>query len=181
MLRRSVGRCLMMASTRIKLEVTMTILSLPCGKVGTVAFDVSKIEPKWDDLSPITKHLIAGRLTTVLLDCHAGLTVKEMGEAEAKAASEAAVEKKIASLYAGEIREFGGGGRTTDPIEVRMWDIVEQSARAGMKQQYGAVKNWPKGELNRRVEATIEKNREGLAKLAKKQLAEAAKLQEALV
>jgi hypothetical protein len=119
-----------------------------------------------------------GRLTTVLLDCHAGISIKELGAEKAKALSTEAVNKKIASLYAGEIREFGGGGgRTTDPVESRMWEIVEVSCKVGMRDQYGATKNWPKGELNRRVEATIEKNRDGLTKLAKKQLMEASKLQ----
>ena len=96
-----------------------------------------------------------------------------MGAVDFCAIATEAVNKKIESLYAGEIREFGGGGgRTTDPVESQMWDIVEASCKNGMKQQYGVVKNWPKGELTRRIEATIGKNRDGLMKLAKKQLAE---------
>ena len=161
----------------------MSVLSLPCGKVGTVNFDTSKIGvPDIDQLPPIVKYLVVGRLTTVLLDCHAGISIKELGPEKAKALSTEAVNKKIESLYAGEIREFGGGGgRTTDPIESQMWDIVESSVKNGMKQQYGATKNWPKGEVNRRVEATIAKNRDGLLKLAKKQLAENEKMAAALV
>ena len=155
----------------------MSTLSLPCGKVGTVTFDTSKIGvPDIDALPPMVKYLVVGRLTTILLDCHAGITVKELGEAKAKAEALAAVEKKRESLYNGEIREFGGGGgRTSDPVEARVWDIVEPSEKANMKAKYGSVKNWPKGELNRNIEATIANNREGLTKLAKKQIAEAAK------
>src|SRR6516225_7298028 len=119
----------------------MSVLSLPCGKVGTVEFNTAKIGvPDIDQLPPIVKYLVMGRLTTVLLDCHAGISIKELGAEKAKALSTEAVNKKIASLYAGEIREFGGGGgRTTDPVESRMWEIVEVSCKVGMRDQYGAT------------------------------------------
>jgi hypothetical protein len=151
----------------------MTILTLACGKVGTIAVDTAKLgAPDFEAYSPIIQHLVRGRLTTVLLDCHAGITVKELGEEKAKALSTAAVNKKIESLYNGEIREFGGGGRTADPVESEIWDLVEPSERGKMKAQYGVQKNWPKGKLDANVQATIDRNRDGLTKLAKKRIAE---------
>lgn len=154
----------------------MTTLNLSVGKGIIAPFDTAKIGiDEIGDLHPVHRYLIDKVLVSTLMDSHAGISVSDLGFEEAQKQSRAIVEKKVESLYNGEVR-VGGGGRTTDPVESRMWDIVEPSEKAKLKQKYGAVSKAPKGELDKNVQATIDKNRDSLYALAKKQIDEAAAL-----
>jgi hypothetical protein len=135
-----------------------THITLHVGKELVREFDVTKIGIKdFDALTPVHQYLLDKVLTTTIMDVHADVTVKELGfDAAAKQSAEL-VDKKIESLYNGEFR-VGGGGRVSDPVTNRLWDMFMDSEKAKMKAKYGVQKNWPKGELDRNIEKTIAAN-----------------------
>ena len=155
------------------LDNMKTKVTLFVGKDIVREFDVTKIGIEdFDALSPVHQYLLDKVLTTSIMDVHADVTVKDLGFEEAAKQSAVLVDKKIASLYNGDFR-VGGGGRTSDPITSRVWDIVEPSEKAKMKAKYGVQKNWPKGELDKNIEKTIAANPQ-LRDVAKKQIDDAA-------
>lgn len=91
----------------------MTILNINIGKAGTIDVDTDKLTNE-----AVRRHIMVIGLRNILLDCHANITEKtEPDAAKRRAESLAVAEKKLAAMYAGELRANAGRTRTTDPVE----------------------------------------------------------------
>jgi hypothetical protein len=80
--------------------------------------------------SEVNDHILQTGLRNLLMDAHAGATVKADPENYLKRSRELA-EKKLVSLYAGIVRVHGGMAKRTDPVSA----VVMRLARRAIQKE----------------------------------------------
>src|ERR1700745_1075901 len=80
--------------------------------------------------SEVNDHILQTGLRNLLMDAHAGATVKADPENYLKRSRELA-EKKLVSLYAGIVRGHGGMAKRTDPVSA----VVMRLARRAIQKE----------------------------------------------
>lgn len=100
------------------------------GKGIELDCDLSKLAlPPESALSDVAAHIVYLGLRNTLMDAHAGIT-SDMDDYVAK--SQAVSEKKLAAMYAGEVRA-AGGTRETDPVRSEAKRLAIKAVMAAIK------------------------------------------------
>jgi hypothetical protein len=100
------------------------------GKGIALDCDMSKLGlPPESALSDVAAHIVYLGLRNTLMDAHAGITTDQEGYV---ASSRAVSEKKLAAMYAGEVRATGGT-RETDPVRAEAKRLAIKDVMAALK------------------------------------------------
>lgn len=99
-------------------------LVVNAGGAGEITVDPNKFS------GAVMEYVLTRGLKEMLTDAHASATAELHGDKVAEA-KRGMAEKKLASLYAGEVAAArGGGGRVTDPVAAEMVRLYEPLVEA---------------------------------------------------
>lgn len=105
-------------------EFSMSI-TVNLGEAGSIVVDESKF------VATVHDYIFNYGLKQMLNDVHAGETAKKTADDDTRKANKLAlVEKKLASLYAGEVAQAREGG---DPLQRTMRELAEKEIKAKIK------------------------------------------------
>lgn len=105
-------------------------IAIQLGKAGSVEVDASRFTPEVRD------YVFQYGLKQMLNDAHASVTaLTNPDETERAAAKVAMAEKKLTSLYAGNVAQAREGGKALDPMAKAMNEIAETHLRKAVKAQ----------------------------------------------
>lgn len=107
-------------------------------------------------------------LRNILMDSHAGVTAEKSENVEA--ASRAMAEKKLAAMYAGEVRSVGT--RTGDPVKAEAIRLASDQIKAAARKAGKKVSSIDAAALRAAAVALVEKT-PAITELARKRVAEA--------
>lgn len=101
-------------------------MEINVGKGITIDVDVGKLGFGIGDIStPVSGHVIYIGLRNILMDAHAGIATDEP---DYQAKARAVVEKKLAAMYAGEVRV--AGTREGDPVRAEAMRLATDAVKA---------------------------------------------------
>lgn len=133
------------------------------GKGIEMNVDVAKLPTN------VLDHVIYIGLRNILMDAHAGVTAEKSANVEAD--SLAVAEKKLAAMYAGEVRS--AGTRTADPVKAEAVKIASGIIKTAWRKSGKKLADLDATDLRNAAVALIEKNA-GIVEQARKNV-EAAK------
>lgn len=107
-------------------------------------------------------------LRNILMDSHAGVTAEKSENVEAD--SRAMAEKKLAAMYAGEVRSVGT--RTGDPVKAEAIRLASDQIKAAARKAGKKVSSIDAAALRAAAVALVEKT-PAITELARKRVAEA--------
>lgn len=108
---------------------TKNLFEVPVGKGIKPLVDIAQLP------DVVMDHVIFIGLKNILQDCHAGLPDAEAREK---------VEKKLAAMYAGEVRKAREGGARSDPLAAECIKLARAKVLAEVVDAKGKIKatNW---------------------------------------
>lgn len=108
-------------------------MDVSIGKGITLDVNVDKLGFGTDidgNLHPVAAHVIYIGLRNILMDSHAGVTSDEVDYVDK---SRAVAEKKLAALYAGEVRTVGT--REGDPVKAEAMRLAMDAVKAMIRKE----------------------------------------------
>lgn len=143
----------------------MTTITVSIGEAGETNVDTSKFN------AAVNAYIFQYGLKQMLNDVHAGETkAKTADDATRKANKLALVEKKLASLYAGEVAQARVGS-TGSPVEREMRTMAEADLKAKIKSIGKKVSDYEKDVWTKVVGKQVEANEAAYRKAAEAKLA----------
>lgn len=104
-------------------------MDINIGKGLTLPVDTVKLGLP-ADLTPVAAHVVAIGLRNILMDAHASVTREEAGD-DVQAQSLAASEKKLAAMYAGEVRT--ASTREGDPVRAEAIRMATDAIKTALR------------------------------------------------
>lgn len=139
--------------------VKMTQVNI--GKGIELAVDLSKLN------EAVLAHVVYIGLRNILMDSHAGVTADKSDNVEAE--SRAVAEKKLAAMYAGEVRSVGT--RTGDPVKAESIRLATDQLKTAIRKSGKKVSEVDAKTLRDAAIALVERT-PAIVELARKRVAE---------
>jgi hypothetical protein len=93
-----------------------------------IELDVNTDQLGFDKLGPVAAHIAKIGLRNILMDSHASVTAEKVGAGgDVMAESRAVAEKKLAAMYAGDVRTASGGER--DPVRSEVHAAIKKAGK----------------------------------------------------
>lgn len=159
----------------MQVNLNDTNLVVALGEAGEIVVDMPRLLAS----EAVVNYVFAYGLRQMLNDVHAGMTRKVEADDEKRRANKLALaEKKLASLYEGQVAQTRVAGGAS-PVEREMKAMAEADVKAKIRAAGRKISDFSKENLAKAIERHMEANAEAYRKAAEAKLAIKPEAQEA--